>query len=251
MTIPLSPVSQSGTVTASSITSSDNLQYTPDDMRKTSIDDILCTEHSTTSVTDISLLMSDFHFTPNGQLDLFQDNDLCTARNDTGNRQIDDIAPVLVSDNLSADPITSELHTYCSKDARDSLEEKNYCAIPAQASSTSRPSSIHEHSSAYVATSIEDACDKDGNEIDSSEDNCISTIVSKSSFEQENHSSLIYAHEKPLPKLSEPAEPVQSQPNTAETRNSMRGLHALQELMETERAFVKDLRILVKVNIIG
>jgi hypothetical protein len=123
-------------------------------------------------------------------------------------------------------------------------EDQNYCTIPEDSNLLSRPSSIHEYSSSYVAFSSEEASSKDSRDLNGTGSNSIVSIVSRSSLEQQDNQTLTYTHDKPLPELSEPA---QSQPVTAEAKKSMRGLHALQELMETERAFVKDLRILVKV----
>jgi hypothetical protein len=96
MTTPLSSVSPSGSFATSSMAPGDNLQYTPHDRSRTSFDDILCTEHSNVSATDISLFLPDFDLASKCPISSFQDSDLCTTKSDAGNRQMDDAEPVLV-----------------------------------------------------------------------------------------------------------------------------------------------------------
>jgi hypothetical protein len=70
---------------------------------------------------------------------------------------------------------------------------------------------------------------------------------SKSHLEEWVEQAFTYTNDKPLPDLVQMEEPAPPKTQSSISRSSMRGVHALQELMETERDFVKDLRILVKV----
>jgi hypothetical protein len=127
------------------------------------------------------------------------------------------------------------------------MEATNYCTIPGR-EAYSRPPSLNEYSTSYLSTFSEDLSSKDINHSDEKENASIVLIVSRSSLEQPPGTpSLSYSFDKALPEIVE-VEPKKTQVDSAEARKSMRGRHALQELMETERAFVKDLRILVKVQ---
>lgn len=126
------------------------------------------------------------------------------------------------------------------------MEVANYCTIPGSEASSQPPSPV-EYSSSYVSTFSEDVSSKDIVQSDEKENESIVLIVSRSSLEQPpGTTSLPYAFNKALPEIVEVA-PKKVQVDSTEAKKSMRGYHALQELMETERAFVKDLRILVKV----
>lgn len=70
---------------------------------------------------------------------------------------------------------------------------------------------------------------------------------SKSHLEDWVEQVFTYAHDKPLPDMVPVTRAETAKAQIPVNRSSMRGVHALQELMETERDFVKDLRILVKV----
>jgi hypothetical protein len=126
------------------------------------------------------------------------------------------------------------------------MEAANYCTISGSEASSQPPSPV-EYSSSYVSTFSEDVSSKDTVQSDAKESESIVLIVSRSSLEQPPGTpSLPYAFNKALPEIVEVA-PKKAQVDSMEAKKSMRGYHALQELMETERAFVKDLRILVKV----
>lgn len=122
----------------------------------------------------------------------------------------------------------------------------NYCTIPGSEASSQPPSPV-EYSSSYVSTFSEDVSSKDIVQSNEKENESIVFIVSRSSLEQPPGTpSLPYAFDKALPEIVEVV-PQKAQVDSTEAKKSVRGYHALQELMETERAFVKDLRILVKV----
>lgn len=60
MTNPLSPVSTSGSITASSVTTSENLPYTSSQIRNSSSEDVtLSTEHSTISIDEFARISID------------------------------------------------------------------------------------------------------------------------------------------------------------------------------------------------
>jgi hypothetical protein len=60
MTNPLSPVSTSGSITASSVTASDNLPYASSHIRNSSSEDMtLSTEHSTISIDEFARIAID------------------------------------------------------------------------------------------------------------------------------------------------------------------------------------------------
>ncbi|KAI9284922.1 hypothetical protein BC943DRAFT_54248 [Umbelopsis sp. AD052] len=217
MTNPISPVSTPGSIIASSIATSDHLPFATSHIRNsTSEEVILHTEHSAISIDEFSRMTIDEHKAAFNTLDTLE------TTSSTEHRSLDD-------DRLEL----------------QSMQTTNYCAIPGREVS-SRPPSLNEYSTSYMSTCSEDMSGRDIDQSDKKENESIVLIVSRSSLEQPPGTPLLsYSFDKALPEIVE-IEPKKTQVDLTEARKSMRGRHALQELMETERAFVKDLRILVK-----